>query len=342
LTASPAFAQHRAMADAEPLPFPGIRGLRTYWERRRAHLSSPPGDWIADKLLLDALGLGLEQTVRYLGEEEPDFDAFCRWILATAGPPEPLTIARYHAALDDAPPPPEIAARLVAIDAMPPVFDAEDLAHWDRQGYVILRDAITPAQTEAAAAFLWAAAGADPDDPATWQGPRVQGLMLQLFQHPALEAVRRSARVHKAFAQLWGTSDLWRRVDRISFNAPLPPERSFAAPRLHWDVSLVRPIPFATQAILYLSDTAEDQGAFELVPGFHHRLPDWLDALGDADPRTVDLSAEAVRVPGRAGDLIIWRHDLPHGASPNTAHRPRLAQYVNFYSGKMDVQAEWR
>ncbi|MEP9357736.1 phytanoyl-CoA dioxygenase family protein [Sphingomonas sp. KR3-1] len=330
------------MADAEPALLPEIRGLHTYWERRIRYQPSPPEDWIADKLLLDALGLGVEQTHSFFAEQAPDFETFGRWIVATAGPPDPLVIARYHAALDGAPPPPEIAARLAAIDAMPDTLDAADLAHWEAQGYVVLRGAITPEEVRAAADLLWRAVGADPADPASWYSARGQGMMVQLFQHPALEAVRRSARVHKAFAQLWGTSDLWRRIDRMSFNAPLRPNRGFGPPRLHWDTSLVPPISFATQGVLYLSDTAEDQGAFELVPGFHHGLLDWLAGLGDADPRAVDLSDRAVRVAGRAGDLVIWRHDLPHGASPNTAATPRLAQYVNFYSAQMGVQPEWR
>lgn len=331
------------MADAEPALFPEIRGLRTYWERKSRHRSSPPGDWMADKLLLDLLGLGTEQAIQHLAAETPDFDGFCRWVLATAGPPDPAEIARFHAALDGTPPPPAIAARLAAIDAMPGTLDAADLAHWERHGYVVLRGAITPDEAAAAAALLWKTVGADPGAPATWHSSRGQGMMVQLYQHPALEAVRRSARVHKAFAQLWGTSDLWRRIDRMSFNAPLRSYQSFAPPRLHWDVSLVPPIAFATQGMLYLSDTTEDQGAFELVPGFHHELLGWLDGLDrGADPRKVDLSHRAVRIPGRAGDLIIWRHDLPHGASPNTADRPRLAQYVNFYSAKMGIQPEWR
>lgn len=330
------------MADAEPLTFPEVRRLREYWDRRLTHASSPPEEWVADKLLLDALGLGLEQTLRFISSERPDFEGFRRWIVATAGAPDRLTIARYHAALDGAPPPPAIAARLAGIDAMPDVLDADALAHWEARGYVILRGAITPEEAEAAAALLWKTVGADPDDPATWYGPRNNGLMVQLFQHPALEAARRSARVHKAFAQLWGSSDLWPRIDRMSFNAPVHARQSFAAPRLHWDASLVPPIPFATQGILYLTDTAADQGAFELVPGFHHELTDWLDSLGDANARTVDLSERAVRVPAGAGDLIIWRHDLPHGATPNTATKPRLAQYVNFYSARMGVQPKWR
>lgn len=330
------------MADAEPCPLAEIRRLHGYWERRSRFEASPPEEWMADNILLDTLGLGIEQTASFFAERPCDFAGFCRWIVATAGQPDPLTVARYHAALDDAPPPPGIAARLAAIDAMPDALDADDLAHWGAQGYVILRGAITPQEAAAAAELLWETVGADPADPATWYSPRGQGMMVQRFQHPALDAARRSPRVHKAFAQLWGTSDLWPHVDRMSFNAPPTSHRRFAAPRLHWDVSLVPPIPFGTLGVLYLTDTSADQGAFELVPGFHHGLEAWLAGLGEQDPRTVDLSARAVRVAAGAGDLIIWRHDLPHGASPNLTDRPRLAQYVNFYSAKMGVQPDWR
>ncbi len=330
------------MADAEPALLHQVRRLRLWWERRTRHETSPPDEWMADKLLLDTLGLGLEQAIQHVAQAPRDYDAFLDWIVAVAGAPDPETIARYHAALDGAPLPSATAARLAAIDALPPVLGPDDIAHWDAHGYVILRGAITPAEIEAAAALVWALAEADPGDPVTWHGARQQGMMLQHFQHPALDAARRSPRIHKAFAQLWGDSDLWPRIDRVSFNAPLLPGQGFAAPRLHWDVSLIPPIPFATQGILYLSDTAADQGALELVPGFHHRIEAWLASLGGADPRGVDLSAEAVPIAANAGDLIIWRQDLPHGASPNRAARPRLAQYLNFYSPQMRVPAEWR
>ncbi|HEX7133583.1 MAG TPA: phytanoyl-CoA dioxygenase family protein, partial [Iamia sp.] len=110
---------------------------------------------------------------------------------------------------------------------------------------------------------------------------------------------------------------------------PLRDGGTFPGPHLHWDESLAAPIPFETQGILYLTDTAADQGALQVVPGFHHRLADgWLETLGRTDPRTVDLSAEAVTVPAETGDLVIWRQEIPHGASPNVSDRPRLAQYV--------------
>jgi hypothetical protein len=318
-----------------------LRGLEEFWAKHGG--TGAAGTLtIHEQVLLDTLGLGLEQTLQFLRIETPGFAQFLDWIERVAGAADPVAVARYHALLDGTPPPAETVSRLAAIDARPPALDTEAIAHWEKHGYVILRGAISAEEADAAAALLWSEVGARPDAPESWYGARLQGLMVQRFQHPALEAARRSPRVHKAFAQLWGTSDLWMRVDRMSFSAPERADHVFRAPRLHWDVSLVRPIPFATQGILYLTDTAEDQGALELVPGFHHRIDAWLDRLGDANPRQVDLSGEAVRVAAGAGDLIIWRPDLPHGASPNRSDRPRLAQYVNMYSPAMETRAEWR
>jgi ectoine hydroxylase-related dioxygenase (phytanoyl-CoA dioxygenase family) len=111
---------------------------------------------------------------------------------------------------------------------------------------------------------------------------------------------------------------------------------------MHWDTSLARPITFFTQGILYLTDTTADQGALRLVPGFHHRIDTWLDDLGDTDPRMIDLEADARCIGAGAGDLIIWRCELPHGPAPNLADRPRLAQYINMYPANLTTNPEWR
>ena len=322
--------------------FNAIRGFEDFWTQLtfRAPRIIPRDQ--TERMLLDALGLGLEQAIQYLGRERPDLAAFQDWVMATAGTPAPEAIARYHAWLDNAPLPECIQARIEAIDAAAPVLDADDLAHWEREGWVVLRQAIGAEEAGAAEALLWETVGGDPADPASWYAYRGNGIMVQHFQHPALEVARTSPRIHKAFAQLWGTADLWTTIDRMSFNPPETPAHPFQGPRLHWDVSLALPVPFATQAILYLTDTAVDQGALTLVPGFHHRLEGWLAEIGDRDPRQIDLNAEAVPVPAGAGDLVIWRQDLPHGASPNRAARPRMAQYLNYYSPALRVHPDWR
>ena len=79
------------------------------------------------------------------------------------------------------------------------------------------------------------------------------------------------------------------------------------------------------------------------MPGFHKRIDAWLGSLGEGvDPRRVDLSDEARRIAASAGDLIIWRSALPHGASPNTGDQPRLAQYITQYPASLRLAERWR
>jgi hypothetical protein len=207
----------------------------------------------------------------------------------------------------------------------------------------VLHDAVPKEAREAAVQALWDHLDARADDPETWYRPNDHGIMVQYFQHPAFEANRHSARLHKAFAQLWGTADLWATTDRVGFNVPERPGFMFRGPDLHWDVSVKTPIPFGTQGILYLTDTPSEQGAFTLVPGFQRWGEDWLKCLPPgANPRQQDLHAlGATPVGGRAGDLIIWHQALPHGASPNRGTRPRLVQYINMFPTHYEEQEEW-
>ena len=322
---------------------PEIAGLESFWARKTRRAPPQAGsNWMADKILVDMLGLGIEQTHVFLSRA-PEFAAFRQWILATVGPPERGRLDRYHAWLAGAAPPAATSARLRAIEEAAPALDGDDLRHWTDQGYVILHSAISPEEAAAAAEALWRHLGAAPDDRESWYRSGLQGIMVQLFQHEALEPARRSPRIHKAFAQLWGSADLWTTTDRMGFNPPERRDRPYAGDKLHWDVSLVAPIPFATQAVLYLTDTDADQGALTLVPGFHRRIETWLaDLPPGADPRHQDLSGEVRPVAASAGDLIIWRQDLPHGASPNRSQRPRLVQYVNMYSPDRKRQPAWR
>ncbi|MCW3845701.1 phytanoyl-CoA dioxygenase family protein [Sphingomonas sp. LB-2] len=317
-----------------------VRGLHDFWAGMTGHAPPQPLD-MPQRVMLDALGLGIGQAMAQFGTR-PDWESFAAWITQMLGEPDRQAIARYHAWLDGAPPPAETAERLAAINAAPPVLDAADLAHWDEHGYVVLRGAATPEQASEAAALLHGLVGATPDDPESWYGRDVNSIMVEHFQAPVLTAIHARERIHKAYAQLYGTADLWLQIDRMSFNPPVRARAPGLGQRLHWDASLVTPIPLFIQGILYLTDTSPDQGALELVPGFHRRMESWLADLGDIDPRSVDLGAEAITVGANAGDMILWHQALPHGASPNRAARPRLAHYLTMYSPEILPQADWR
>lgn len=307
----------------------GVPYLRVLWERMNAARAgdAPPPDaavWEKEVIVMRGLELGLHETVAYVCLHAPAFAEFERWVLErNGGSVAADRVARINAAVGGEPVPGE--------DAAEPVPSAADLVFWDEQGYVVVHDAVPPEQCAAAAAAICAYLGADLDDPRTWYGRRNgHSIWVPLLRHPALAANRHAPRVRGAFAQLWGRSDLWVTVDQTGFNPPERPDWRFPGPHLHWDTTLVPPVPFDVSGILYLTDTAAEQGAFTCVPGFHHRLDGWLRALpAGADPQKQDLDALGpVAVAGRAGDLIIWNSALPHGASPNRTDRPRIVQYI--------------
>ena len=319
------------------------RRVEAVWRRARGGERRPlsGAERTLDRIALNTLGVATEE----LREVAPRFervDDLLAWSEARAGGLDRAALDRLGALLAGAPTPADAQQRIAAIEAAPPVLDADQLRRWDEDGYVIVPAVITADEAQALADTVWRTVGADPDDPATWRLTD-HGIMVQLFQHPALTPARTSPRLLKAFAQIWGTADLWTSLDRVSFN---PPERAgvaFPGPRLHWDISLVPPVAFQVQGMIYLTDTTAEQGAFEAVPGFHRRIDAWLEGLGDdVDPRRIDLSAGARRIAANAGDLIIWHSALPHGASPNTGDRPRLAQYVTQYPATLRGADRWR
>lgn len=326
----------------------GVRHLKRYWARLRAAQNGQfparePGDRQRDTLIVHGLGVGLEQVMQYVGNAMPDFETFERWIETTSGSISPERMARLNAALAGDAPPPATRQWLADIDAMAPVLSADDLAHWHEHGYVVLPNAVPDATRAAATQALWDHLGARDDETESWYAANDHGIMVQYFQHPAFEANRRAPRLHKAFAELHGTPDLWATTDRVGFNVPERPHFKFRGPHLHWDVSLKQPIPFGTQGILYLTDTPPEQGAFTLVPGFHRWGGEWLASLPPgADARTQDLHALGSKpIGGRAGDLIIWHQALPHGASANRGTRPRMVQYINMFAADYDEHETW-
>ena len=305
--------------------------MKRYWHKcmlKRSGALTPGAfgeEFQLDKTMLSILGLGLEQTVRYLYSAAPSFEEFEQWVLETNGRPLPENITRFNNTLLN----PDYSSK----QAVPKVLDDEQLEFWDKNGYIILRNAVPKADCEKTVEVICDFIEIDRDDPATWYTPHParQGIMVQLFQHPILDKNRNSAIIRAAHEQLWGRSDIWVNADRVGFNPPETERWKFPGPRLHWDTKLKLPIPFNLQGILYLADTAENQGAFSLVPGFQHRIDSWLTGLNGKNPYSEDLHAlGCIPIAANAGDFIIWQQALPHGSSVNTSDKPRFVQYFTY------------
>ncbi len=211
------------------------------------------------------------------------------------------------------------------------VLSAEDIAFWEENGYVVVRNAVPLENCKAAEQAVWNFLEMDADDPESWYPnlPR-RGIMVEIYQHQALWDNRQYPRVHQAFSQIWETEKLWVSFDRGSMNPPERPGYEFKGPYLHWDMSLDMPVRLRVQGVLYLTDTPANQGAFTCIPGFHRKLENWLENLPpDADPRKVVREEPGAKpIAGKAGDLIIWHSALPHGSRPNSSDQPRMVQYI--------------
>lgn len=320
-----------------------IMHLKRYWSKallkRSGALKSDAylEEGHLDKTLLYALGLGLEQASIYVYTINPSFDEFENWIIATAGWPKAETIARFNKIFIDEP------AEKVDI---PQVLSAAELAFFEKNGYIIIKNAVPKEDCEKTIDTICRYIEIDRNDPATWynNNDARQGIMVQLFQDPVMEKNKNSVKIRQVYEQLWQRTDLWVSADRVGFNPPETQNWKFPGPYLHWDVSLQLPIPFGLQGLLYLADTEENQGAFSLVPGFQHKITDWLNNLPEGvNPRTEDLYAlGSIPIAANAGDFIIWLKALPHGSSPNTLTKPRYVQYINYNPAKLDIATVWK
>ena len=78
---------------------------------------------------------------------------------------------------------------------------------------------------------------------------------------------------------------------------------------IHWDTDTSKqPVSFGVQGVLYLTDTSEEQGGFQCVPGFQRIFDEWVQTQPeDRNPRRPDLEGLEVKsIAGKAGDLVIW------------------------------------
>jgi ectoine hydroxylase-related dioxygenase (phytanoyl-CoA dioxygenase family) len=297
-------------------------------------------EWVTDNTLLNALGLELAQTLSFIYRQCPSIEQMENWVIETVGAPASATIQRFNSFITH-------GSQPVFRDAYTSeaVLNSEDIEHWNQQGYVILRDAVSKSDCAEAVQAICRFLDVDEHDPATWDNNhlKVNGIKVNMFRHPAIDKLRSSERIRIAFEQLWSRKDIWLKTDSTGFNPPANMAWSYQGHKLHWDTSLQMPIPFSTQGILYLTDTSADQGALAVVPGFHHQIDEWLSSLPPgANPREQDLEQlGAEKIAANTGDLIIWHQALPHGSTPNRSNKPRFVQYINYLPADREIRTGW-
>ena len=216
-----------------------------------------------------------------------------------------------------------------------PVLSSSDWQFWNENGYIIIPNAVPQANLEAAIQAIADFLGLDPNNPETWypEKPRRLGFV-EMYHHQAFWENRQYPRVYQAFRELWQMEKLWVSFDRANMAPPERPDKptGFNEPLIHWDFDAsLHPDRLMMQGVLYLTDTAADQGGFQCVPGFHRYFHEWVQTQpADRNPHLPDMAGLTVeQIAGKAGDLVIWHSLLPHGNSLNRSRTlPRWSQYI--------------
>ena len=234
------------------------------------------------------------------------------------------------------------------------VLSKEDWSFWQENGYVVIPNAVQQENLDRMVETIWQFLDMDPDDSETWykykpytrddrSSPISGAGMVEMYQHQALWDNRQHPKIHQAFSEIWDDERLWVSIDRANMKPPARDDRPEWGHQgmIHWDVDTSeQPIRFGVQGVLYLTDTAENQGGFQCVPGFNNTFEEWVKTQPeDRNPHQPDLADLQVKsIVGNAGDLLIWHRLLAHGNGHNTSDKPRLAQYITMSPAPKDSE----
>ena len=234
------------------------------------------------------------------------------------------------------------------------VLSKENWSFWQENGYVVIPNAVQQENLDRMVETIWQFLYMDPDDSETWYkhkpytrddrcSPISGAGMVEMYQHQALWDNRQHPKIHQAFSEIWDDEKLWVSLDRANMKPPARDDRPEWGHQgmIHWDVDTSeQPIRFGVQGVLYLTDTAENQGGFQCVPGFNNTFEQWVKTQPeDRNPNQPDLADLQVKsIAGKAGDLLIWHKLLAHGNGHNTSDKPRLAQYITMSPAPKDSE----
>ena len=296
--------------------------LISFYNRVKGNALNSEFRWTEEVETLYKKGIALDNVLHFVHFENPSLDEFVNWVQKMESKVE-VDVNKEHA------------------DAL----TAEELLFFEEHGYVVLKNALPLEACIKTQEVIWQFLEMSPDDSATWYNahPAQRGLMVNFFDHPVLETNRASLRIKKAYEQLYQTSEIYKTIDKISFNPPVTNGYTFKGSSLHWDVSLQLPIPFRLQGLIYLSDCGEADGAFHCVSGFHKKIDTWMSTVPQhKKPRDYALETLVPEpIVANAGDMVIWHQALPHCATPNYGIKPRLVQYLTYYPETYQAQEVW-
>lgn len=291
-------------------------------------------EWSLDVMIMDILGLGLTPTIESIFSSD-SFSEFENWVEKSHG--RAISNAKRNqlnknivSFFEET----DIKNETVSVET-PRYFILTPLQwqSWDDNGYVIIPELVEKTLCEDVCNMVYERLNMDKHNPVSWYRNHElkQGIMVQIFNDITMQVIRNQPQVRDVFEQLWGEKNLTASTDRLSFNPPQTESWQFPGPNLHWDINFDKPLRFATQGLLYLTDVVAEQGEFSCVSGFHKKIDNWLANLPkNTNPHSFNFDkCHSTPLAAKAGSLIVWRHTLPHGSCSNKGSTPRIVQYIN-------------
>ncbi|HHP7241795.1 MAG TPA: phytanoyl-CoA dioxygenase family protein [Cyclobacteriaceae bacterium] len=237
------------------------------------------------------------------------------------------------------------------------VLSEEDWNFWVYNGYVVIKNAVPRGQALKTADFLWEFEDKDKNDPSTWYTKEraeagmkelVGTGMIEVYNHQYLWDNRQTRRVYDAFADIWGTEQLWVTIDRANLNFPIKPGFEYKG-FIHWDYD-PETRPQNVQGVMALVDQDdEEMGGFQCIPELYRTYDTWKQSQPeDRDrfkPDITGLEDKIDRVRMMAGDLLIFNSTQPHGIRPNISQdKVRAAQYISMMPAENENEQmrQWR
>jgi hypothetical protein len=204
-----------------------------------------------------------------------------------------------------------------------------DKRRFHEQGYLVVEGLVPESLCAAARDTIARYLDVNDADSSTWYRRSVQAHGIIPLHHPqAFWDVRQYPPIHQVFAALYGTGKLWVSIDRASFKPPSRGGRGeYRVDPIHWDGD-PRRRDVSIQGLIYLADTAPDQGGFCCVPDLYRQLDAWLECHETTTRRPDVGELPVVRIGAPAGSLILWNRRMPHSSAENRGDLPRWVQYV--------------
>ncbi len=231
------------------------------------------------------------------------------------------------------------------------MLSAQQIAAFNRDGYTMADNAVTPAQLAAMRAEIAAwveesrAHSAPFGPPTIDERPRFDMGAEHSPERPALRRVNNPSDISAAFREVMQHSAM---VDMVA--DLIGPDVRFhhckinlKLPGTHTEVGWHQDFPYTPHtnddivtALLMLDDMTLENGCLKVVPGSHrgpiHSLFDGDRFTGYIAPEAMaDLKPRAVPVTGPAGAVCLMHTRLVHGSEANRSDRPR-GLYICVYT----------